>query len=693
MVPLIRKEKMQKKPSPHLGQNRKKGPESPVEKKIIFDPLFFNTEDFDHVDYIQKNAEKYFEDSPSRAIKLFEKAAGLAPANEKLYLRQASFLMSYGREKRIKKYLLLASKKFKTALRISPNNFDSLCDWADCLFFAGTSWNDTHLLYEAKKKLDLALQLKNGASDRKMAELYRKYGNLMRCIYNTSKELYDLHQALTGFGKGASLVDGITGAYWEDFAETALLMAEQTKDLRFFHKAIQCIKNAVSQDSSCASYWISFGTILTKMYGITFDEDHFTQANECFVNAVKLAPETTDAWRLWAELLFSSGSHLGDTKKLISALEKCKKARLFDKRSRELLVLWTRILIDLGLIVEKHQWFYEAENILSELKKIAPQSDMVFELTGRLFAAKGKYYNDLDLYYQAIEAWQEGLSINRTSHVLWYLIGSTYVITSNLDADPVIPERAAHFLTKAIRLFTDPNYYYAYAELLSMIAEEKGDRETLENAILHYEQAFALEKNLVAPRTDRLADFARALDLLGDLTHDTNHYIRACECLKKALVLHPQNTSLHHKMACVLTHLGEHTDEREIYYHALSYFKLAQRSDPENGIVALDYGLALISLSEILPPSDECQDLIKEAEYKLVQSIKLGNIEAYYHLGCLYSIMKQFDKAVHMLEKSIRFRSIPPLEEVLEDEWLDNLRMSEYFEQLIQTIESSQKSD
>ena len=51
------------------------------------------------------------------------------------------------------------------------------------------------------------------------------------------------------------------------------------------------------------------------------------------------------------------------------------------------------------------------------------------------FYALGTYYKDFDYYYQALEQFQEGLSINRAHHRLWYAMASSSFAAALLDHD------------------------------------------------------------------------------------------------------------------------------------------------------------------------------------------------------------------------------------------------------------------
>ena len=102
----------------------------------------------------------------------------------------------------------------------------------------------------------------------------------------------------------------------------------------------------------------------------------------------------------------------------------------------------------------------------------------------------------------------------------------------------------------------------------------------------------------------------------------------------------------------------------------------------------MDWALTLINLSQITSSTEDREQLWKEAEYKLIQSAKLGNTEVFYHLACLYSLMMHFEKSIYHLERAEQFDALPPLDEVLEDDWLENLRQTEVFRSFINHLQA-----
>ena len=50
--------------------------------------------------------------------------------------------------------------------------------------------------------------------------------------------------------------------------------------------------------------------------------------------------------------------------------------------------------------------------------------------------------------------------------------------------------------------------------------------------------------------------------------------------------------------------------------------------------------------------------------------------------------MMNYEKAIYHLERAELFDALPPVEEVLEDEWLENLRQTEVFRSFINHLQA-----
>ncbi len=138
--------------------------------------------------------------------------------------------------------------------------------------------------------------------------------------------------------------------------------------------------------------------------------------------------------------------------------------------------------------------------------------------------------------------------------------------------------------------------------------------------------------------------------------------------------------------------MGQKASFFEIVFNlALNYFKIAAKQDEENDEICLEWGLTLISLGEVLELEESSKNYFAEGEQKLIKAGSLGNQHAYYHLACFYSLTGKLEKSLSFLSKAGQLGVLPSAEELMEEEWLEQLRATSAFAAFIAAVEKQEK--
>lgn len=626
-----------------------------------------------------------------KGTQFFDFAAKLSPSNPKHFYQMGLALFEYGSNEGKEKTLLLACKRFKKATKLDPHFFGSWQMWGSALFLLGKTFNEHHYFLEAKDKYKKALGKSKNQTPDALADFHWEYGRLWTELALHSEEALDWHLAIKSFEIASTSQENLTASFWQDFGFACMQIGNCVNDTGFTLKAIDCYKNAVSIELSSYDAWFLLSEALTDLYQSTHDEDHFTQANECFTTAAQLGPHKIQLWLNWASILVDSGRRLKDTKRLRSAIEKCHRATICSPGNAEVTAIWSEALAALGLITDRIELIYRGQDKITEVIDSGEKAPGLFHAYGMCLFSLGQYYNEIDYYFQAIERFQEGLSINRSSPKLWHALGLTYTITGNIEGDAANFEKACRFYQRAIHLESSSVYFYDYAYALSKLGEITHHQRTLELAIAYFERALAMQKNAIYLHPNWLFEYALTLDMLGDFVEEDHYYVKSLEILNHVLMVDPEYPEIHYRLALTYGHLGELICEIDPFHRALHHFRLATLRDEENDQIILDWGLTLVHLADIYRHSEEAQPCFREAEHKIVQAARLGNVQSYYHLGCLYSLSGEFDKALRFIQKSYEFEALPHIEELYEDDWLDDLRETAGFKEFISAIESNSK--
>lgn len=619
-------------------------------------------------------------------MSLFDKAVELDPNHAESFYRQGLFLFEYGSAKGNEKIILIAAKKFKIATDINPAYFEAWQTWGNALLFLGDLHKEHHYYLKAKEKFEQAIGLGGKNDSDVLSELYWDYGIVSMRIGKHSKEMEDFQFAINAFQISSNLRENLPEEFWNDFGLAYLEMAQCfNHDLSFIIKAIHCFERTVAIKITSFEGWLFLAKSASLLYTYTQDEDHFIQASECFSAASHLKPNDKNLSYDWACALLNAGKNTRDPKKLRLAVEKAHLCSMFDPQNGELLATQAEGLSVLAEVTDSIDLVYEAQNKIVEAVALSGVDNIeVLYAHAQCLFSFASYFQDLDLYYQSIEKHQEVTSLNRTRHESWYEMAKIYAIVGNRQNDVGAFERSVYFYVKALTLKPLNHYYFGYASALSRLGEIKRDKTLIDLAITYFEHLLQIQKNLLYAHPEWLFQYAIALNLLGDFSEEEGCYQKALDTLSQILMINPSFPNVHYQIGLTYACLGDTLRVSHYFHRAIHHFRLAlkqEESYPQ--VVFLDWAIALISIGEGFADHELGVSYYREAEFKLMQAARLGNEEAFYQLGCLYSLLKDPQKAIFFLEKAHHAEALPLVEELLNDEWLEFIRVLPSFQEFL----------
>lgn len=625
------------------------------------------------------------------AIKLFNEAAQLDPSNPLIWYRQGLAFFEFGCQTNKEKSLLLASKNFKIAVSLDSEIFDFWWAWGNVLFVLGTQKNEHHYFLEAKKKYKYAIALSQNQTEDILSELHWDNGLINTHIADHSGEAIDLKKAIEEFHKSLSYQQDAPAAFWNDLGNAYLKMGYLINENNIYLQAIEYFKTATQKSKKLVEAWSSIAQAYSQLYINTLDENFFNLANQNFETSLEINPLNGELWLDWANLLGESGKINKDSKKLRASIEKCIRAKRRNKNTNQIIGQWVESLALLGAYTNRLDLIVEAENRIMKATDLYSEESDLWYSYGICMSAFAIYYDDTDYDQFAIEKFQIGLSLDRTNPELWAELASAHSKVGKDLEDIDMLERSVKFFIKAIDLKPAcPSIIFNYAKALTFLAEQTLNQKTLEEAIKQFEIALNLQKNAIISHPEWLFYYASALDLLGDLFEKEIYYQKAIEIFNNVLLVDPDFPKIHFKLALCFSHLLEVNPKTEYFEKANHCFKLASKQDSEDENVWLEWGLSLITYAYENFSNEIKNQNYLEAEQKIIKAGQLGNQHAHYHLACLYSLTNRFEEAIHFLEKARSLDMLPPIEEMLDDEWLDNLRTTEQFSIFLHQIEKKQ---
>jgi tetratricopeptide (TPR) repeat protein len=646
-----------------------------------------------------KLAEKFLQEGElllakkdTSAIEFFNAASQLKPESAEVWLRQGKAFSAFGKLKNQEKALYLASKNFKMAASIDSSQLEIWWQWAKALAFLGNKTQDANYLQSAKENYEKAIALLKPSDKDVSFKIYWEYANLWMSIAEYSEEAGDVRLAIQAYRMSFAHQTKISADFWCDFGKAYLQMALFINDNRLYVESIDYFNKALRSSKDCLDGWISKAHAYTELYINTMDERCFRNGHEAYKECLSLSPHDSNLLLLWAQLLGESGKLTGDSQKLKMSVDKCVDAYNLNKKDPSIIGQWVESLSYLGALSNSLDLILEAEERIEAATSKHPKNSDLWYAYGICQNAFSIYYNDLEFADLAIEKFQIGLSIDRSSAELWHAMALAHTKIGKEAEDIDCLKRASKFYLRAIDLKPYcPSLSFDYATHLLSLGELEEDKKTLEEALFYLEQTLNNQKDAVMQHPNWLFTYGCILDLLGDsFDEENNFYKKALQAFHNVLLIDPDYPSLHYHIALCYSHLGELTFDPKYFKQAISSFNLALRQNEENDLVYLEWGLTLILLAEQEEQPQQKTHYFLDAEQKILRSGQLGNQHAYYHLACLYSLLKRLDESLSLLMKADEQEILPSIEELLEDEWLDNLKSTEGFKSFINMLESKQ---
>jgi tetratricopeptide (TPR) repeat protein len=624
-----------------------------------------------------------------RALSCFEAASNLDGQNPQIWYRQGLAFFEYGSEEGKEKALLLASKNFKIATQLQPKFFDAWVAWGNVLLQLGRFHEEHHFLTEAKDKYQKALDHSEGQPKELLAELYWDYGIAWSEIAQHSGEAIDVRLAIEAFQTSKKLQEKPSPEFWNDCGKAYLEMGLLINDSRLYLQSMEHLQKAVSESPQYFDGWMSLAEAYSQLYINTLDERYVAKASDAYAMGAKLSPCDPEVWLSWGQLLGESGRHNSDPKSLRLSIEKCARAAQLDSEDPAIISQWVESLSNLGMITNRLDLIVEAEHKVLKATDQFPDDPYLWHAYGTCLIAFGKYYEDADYYELAIEKLQYGLSIDRTDPELWHALGIVHKHYAELTQNEDLIERSHRFLAKAMDLKPAcPALLFDSACCLLQFSEILDDLPSLEQSIILFELLLQNHKETLLYHPRWLYEYACALQSLGNFTEKESHYTRAIEIFSHILLIDPDFPHIHHRIALSYVQLGHILGESEYYRRAIHFYRLAIRQDEENDQIWLDWGVCLIDLAHHTLDSDFMNQLYMDAEIKITKAGRLGNEGAYYTLACLYSILGRHQEAMELIHKALWARALPAIEDLLEDDWLDNLRATPAFAHFLSALEA-----
>ncbi|SPJ31775.1 tetratricopeptide repeat protein [Candidatus Protochlamydia amoebophila] len=592
-----------------------------------------------------------------------------------------------------------AHQAFDQATQKDSSLFDAWYQGALVLLKIGMFENDFYHLTEAQQKFQKAsnMLIENSPVEK---EFYWKWGLCLAVLGRCCGEPNDFYRSVEKYRK-AEEVGSASEEFYIDYGHALADLASLLDQSTYYHEALQCFNRSTQINPLNFEGWYQQACCLLRLSETSLEPFFIEQADECFAKASELDALNSLLWLKWGQMEMLFGKATRDLKKVEESLNKFQKANDIDPNHPHVLSSWAETELFLGAQHEKLDWIQSAKTKITKSLEINPESPDGWYLYGSCLNELGRYFGEEVYYRQAIEKFQYGLSLTRQNPLLWYGLALAHFAIGELSEDQLFFEKAVHYCSRVIEcgggVFAQ--FWNDWGVSLMKLAEMTGQRHLVEQAIEKFERALKqplVDLDMTDLDLEWVYNYGCAYDLLGDITEEPQYFEKSIQILLQILELDPDYVQARYNLAMAYSHLGEALCDIEPYFKAIEHFQLILEQDSEDEIIHMDFGVSLINLAILVHDIhhiEKSHGFYRQAESHLMQSIALGNTQAYYQIAGLYSLTGHSQHTMHYLEKALNSGALPPLEDLLHDEWLEGVRQTPAFKQFINQLSSQHFND
>lgn len=627
------------------------------------------------------------------ALKSFDLAAKAAPSSSKVFFEKGA---AYASQHHNIRCLLAACSSFQKATYLEPLYFEAWLRWAITLNRLSDLKGDFLLLHEAHEKFEMALHATSEGMKNEMALLYWHWGCCWYRIAQHSGEALDLSKALEKYRKAASF--GFNSLdFWCEYGNA---LAEQSYLLgrdELFVEVADLFRCALKLDPDDFEAWFSLACSYSRLYECTADETYFHEADIAYLRTSELDSNDDTLWISWGQLLLNGAKVKSDMELFRQSLAKFQKALEFSPHDSNILSRLGEVYMYLGSHDENYVYLCCAQQAMQKSLELDAENFEAWYLYGRCLAEFGRYFQEEKYYRQAIEKYRHGYSLNKQYKLFLYGLAQAHFELSEMSGEEsALRASLKHYASLAEDSTALPaTFWIDWGVALMRYGENTRQKHYLEASLQKFEEAILLlgeelEKN--TQLIECLLYYSCALDLLGDMYEDPAFYEKAIQLLNHLVEADPTHYSARYTLAMVLAHLGELTIDVESLRKASDHFEGLIQENPEDEAAWNEWGVTLLNLANLMhDPMHAEENLYALAESKFLQAIALGNIYTYYNMAGCHALAGNYNTAMDYLERALHARALPPVDTIMHDDWLSELRATDKFRLFLTRLLKEQK--
>lgn len=638
-----------------------------------------------------KQGDFQLKNGDSKVSESFNLAQKITPKNPRIYLQQAIIYAGQGDDDN---YLLSAAEALEKATELDPAFMNAWHSWGNVLVRMGFLRNDPELFLQANEKFTIAGRFAKNSPSEYSKMFFWHWGSCLLLIAKHSGEACDFLATFQRF-RAAAAAGCDLAAFYNDFGNLLVEIADLLLRQDLLFEAAHYYMLATEQEPMQYGPWINLACTYQALYAWEQSQEYFFKADECFVRAMQLDPDDGKGWFRWASLYANSGNILNQVDRIQLSLEKFAKADACEPKTPPIQLAWGEALMHVAAATENLQMLRDAEEKIAFASAGMPYSIKALLIYGNCLDELGHYFASEQYYWQAIKKFEEGLRLKNDDPSLLYGMALAYYSIGELSEKVSLLEKSIHYFNYIAQNYTalPPQFLNDWGIALMRYGEMTNNVTFIEAAAEKFDCAvgFRLEEyiRVEGVEVEWLYNFGCAMDFLGDFYGEAIYYERAVQLLSHVVYLEPNYAFARYNLALALFDLGDLVDDAECFYKAIDLFQELIQKDDEDEFVWNDYGEVLLHLAVLMQDPIHPTESLKyfeQAENTFLQAITLGNVRSFYNLACVYALTDNPSAAIHYLERAEQCNAILSAEDVIHDEWLDNLRNHPSYRLLISRL-------
>lgn len=636
--------------------------------------------------------DKELAEGKAKCVHTFKKAAEIVNHSPSILFKQAMIFAKYSENFSC---LNAAHQIFIQVLGKEPEWVEAL--YADTLVILrmGVFDGDPGYFFEANEQFKkIASLLPKRHEEFNLGEFYWKWARCLTIIARVAGEPHDFSQAIEKFQLAAE--NGINEAvFYNDYGDAYAELGNLLENRDHFITALIYFEKALEAGTDNFRSFYNKATCLEKLYDFSPSIDLYHQANQCFQEASAINDNHPYLWYKWAQLVIDHAKFSRDLSQLEDGLEKIKTASFLDPEEPLFLKYWAEGLLFLGVQQENLEQICQAKEKIEKCCERMPKFADCWYLLGSCLNELGDYFEDESYYLMAMEKLRYGLSLNDKHPLLLYGMALAHFSYGEKVDDLYHVDQALHFCSRAFdcgeELF--PQFWNDWGIFLMKYGEMNQDPQFMLQALEKFERIlkpYSDEMPLHRVQVEWVYNYGCAFDILGELSESEEYFEKAISIFLQLVELDPVNIRSRYSLALAYLHLAELVSSVEIYEKAIEHFEFLVEASHEDEAICIDYALALIGLGHLCVDDhqgvEDYYHYFQKAESLLFQAIGLGHLQANYHLAGLYALTGHESQALYYLEKAKYARALPPLEEILDDNWLEKIKDTPSFRKFLADV-------